>query len=118
MAHDFRKLLIWKKSLDLTVLVYETTKKFPKEEIFWLTSQIRRAISSIPANIAEWSARGTDKDFAYFIWIAHWSANEVMTFIVLSEKLGYIDKEVSSTIINELEEIGNMLSVFCKKLRS
>jgi len=98
--------------------MYETTKKFPKEEIFWLTSQIRRAISSIPANIAEWSARSTDKDFAHFIWIAHWSTNEVMTFIALSERLGYIEKELSTKIMNELGELGNMLSVFCKKLRS
>lgn len=53
MAHDFRKLLIWKRSLDLTVLIYEVTKCFPKEEIFGITSQLRRASSSIPANIAE-----------------------------------------------------------------
>lgn len=73
-------------------------------------------MSSIPANIAEWSARSTTKDFAHFIWIAHGSANEVMTFIVLSEKLEYIGKDNFSKIMEELQEISHMLVVFRRTL--
>ncbi len=67
---DFRQLKVWEQSHDITLKIYELTKTFPREELFSLTNQIRRASSSIPANIAEGCGRGGNKEFAYFLQVA------------------------------------------------
>ena len=83
---DFRSLLVWQKYRELTLQIYNETKSFPKEELFGLTSQIRRACSSIPANIAEGCGRGTDGDFQRFLQIAFGSASEVDYHLVQSDR--------------------------------
>lgn len=90
---DYRKIEAWKLADDLTVAVYERTRHFPKEEAYGLTSQLRRAAYSVPSNIAEGSARGTDKDYLHFLHIARGSLTEVQYFIHLSERLSYLAAE-------------------------
>ena len=87
---DFHELLIWQKSHQLTLDIYRLTQTFPKEELFGLTSQIRRAVSSIPTNIAEGSGRSSKKDFAHFLQIAIGSASEVEYELHLAYDLHYI----------------------------
>ena len=74
---DFHKLMIWQRSHSLTLEIYKITKTFPKEEVFGLTSQIQRAVSSIPTNIAEGCGRNSNKEFAHFLQIAIGSATEL-----------------------------------------
>ena len=98
---DYSKIEAWKLADDLTVLIYEITRSFPKEELYGLTSQLRRAASSVPANIAEWSARGTRKDYLHFLYIARASLTEAHYFVHLSKRLAYVGDEKHA----ELESI-------------
>ena len=115
---DFRKLIVWEKAHGLTLLVYKISKKFPKEELYSLTIQIRRASSSIPANIAEGCGRGTDKDFARFVQISMGSASELEYLILLSFDLKYISEEYFNLISSEIIDIKKMLSSLLKTLRA
>lgn len=87
---DYTKIEAWKLADDLTVLIYQITKSFPKEELYGVTSQLRRAASSVPANIAEGSARGTQKDYLHFLYIARASLTEAHYFVHLSKRLSYV----------------------------
>lgn len=106
---SYQELSVWKKSIDLTKEVYAATKNFPKEEIFGLTSQLRRACVSIPSNIAEGQSRGT-QDFKRFLTIAMGSLAEVETQLLISKELGYLQIELYSRIIELCSEIGKMLN--------
>ena len=90
---DYTKIEAWKLADDLTVLIYEVTRAFPKEELYGLTSQLRRAAASAPANIAEGSARGTNKDYLHFLYIARASLTEAHYFVHLSKRLGYVEDQ-------------------------
>ncbi len=81
---DFKTLLVWEKSYELAKSIYSVCAKFPKEELYALTSQMKRTATSIPTNIAEGCGRGTDKDFCRFLYIAFGSANELEYQILLS----------------------------------
>ena len=87
---DYTKVDAWKLADDLTVAVYEATRNSPKEELYGLTSQLRRAAYSVPANIAEGSARGTKRDYLHFLHIARGSLSEAQYFLHLSHRLGYL----------------------------
>ena len=87
---NFKELMVWQKSMDLVCEVYSYTKVFPKEEIYGLTSQIRRASVSIPSNIAEGASRAGSKEFLQFLHIARGSASELETQLLLAEKIGYL----------------------------
>ena len=100
--HNFRKLDIWQKSIDLTVKVYDLTKKFPREEMFGLTSQIKRCAVSIPSNIAEGSGRNTSNDFNHFLAIATGSSYELETQLIIAEKLGFAEGEEVEYLISEI----------------
>jgi len=113
---DFRTLNVWQKSHNLSILIYQKTKEFPKEEVYGITSQLRRAIVSIPTNIAEGCCRGSDKDFAKFVQIAIGSASESEYLILLSNELGYIEKDVSEQLIEKVCEIKMMLTSLIKNL--
>lgn len=107
---SFRDLLVWQKAMDLSIEVYAATKSFPKNEIYSLANQLCRAAVSIPSNIAEGSARYSNKEFARFVNIARGSCAELETQIEISLKLGYIDARQCTNIINKVQEIGKMLS--------
>ncbi len=112
----YKNLKIWEKGMALVKLIYQLTKKFPKEEIYGLTSQIRRSGISIPSNIAEGSQRGSDKDFANFILIAKGSLAELETQIILAEDFNYIQNNELEEALNKTDELDKMLLAFHKKL--
>ena len=111
-----RGLIVWQKPMQLVIDLYEITEKFPKEEIFGLTSQMRRAAISIPSNIAEVRSRGTRKDFCNFLRIANGSAAELETQIEIAEQL-IKTKHLDFLKMKELlTEIRKMLSTMISKM--
>ncbi len=102
---DYRKIRAWQEADDLTVAVYQQTKRFPKEELYGLTSQIRRAAYSVPSNIAEGSARGTNKDYLHFLHIARASLTEVQYFVHLSGRLDYLGEEDQLAVEAQIKSV-------------
>ena len=115
MAHNFRELEVWKRSMSLAKKIYIATREYPSEEKFGLSSQIQRAVISIASNIAEGAGRGSDKDFAHFLNIALGSAFEVETQILLANDLGYISQDVLENILQEIHVIQPQLNALIKK---
>jgi four helix bundle protein len=115
---SFRDLKVWEKSHQLTLLVYKETAHFPKEELYGLISQIRRACSSIPANIAEGSGRQTNNDFARFLQIAFGSACELEYHLLLAYDLKMLSLEDYKQLENLLLEVKKMLTSFIQKLKA
>jgi four helix bundle protein len=115
---DFKKIMVWEKSHKLTLDIYKATKSYPKEEMFGLISQIRRAVVSIPANIAEGCGRGSNADFARFLIVAMGSASELEYHLLLSFDLGFLNITIYEDFRKRSEEIKKMLSSFLKKLRT
>ena len=115
---SFKDLLVWQKAMGLLVNVYRLTKKYPPDEQFALTSQTRRAVVSVPANIAEGYGRNTRKEYANFLRISAGSLAELETLIIAAEKLSYSDTVECSTIVEQISEVGRMLYSMRAKLRS
>lgn len=107
---DYKKILAWQKADDLTVDIYEETRLFPKEEIYSLTSQIRRAAYSVPANIAEGASRSSQKDYLHFLYIARGSISEVAYFIHLSQRLNYLNAENHVRLEKQADEASRVLT--------
>ena len=103
-------LEVWKKSIEFVVAIYKATDNFPKEEKFGLTSQLRRAAVSIPANIAEGAARRTDREFAYFLSNSQGSASEVDTELLIAHRLNFLLNDDFTDLRESLDEIGRMLT--------
>ena len=101
--HDFKSLIVWKEAMDLVEDVYRITAYFPIEEKYGLISQIRRSAVSIPSNIAEGAYRNTNGEFKQFLGVANGSAGELYTQLVLSQRLGLIDANHISPLIERLE---------------
>lgn len=112
---SYKDLDVWKKSFTICINIYEITRTFPKEELYGLTSQIRRASVSIPSNISEGSKRGK-REFTHFLKIAHGSGAELETQLMLACQLGYISDTKFQIISKDLEVVMKMLSAFIKKL--
>ncbi len=110
IMRNFKKLLVWEKSIGFVTSVYSLTNNFPDSEKFGLTSQIRRASVSISSNIAEGCSRKSDLDFKRFLQIALGSAFEVETQLIISTKLKYIDLETSEKATISILEIQKMIS--------
>ena len=106
--NSFEDLIVWKKSIDLSVEIYKITAKFPREEIFGLTSQIRRASNSVSLNISEGSAR-TTKMYVNQLIIAKGSATEVLSGSILAVKLGYMEEKELLQIRGTISEVKKML---------
>ncbi len=115
---DFRQLKVWEKSHQLALAIYQTTKNFPKEELYGLTSQIRRASMSIPTNIAEGCGKFTDADFARFLQIAMGSASETEYQLLLSHDLGFLTKTQYDQLNADVTEVKRMLASLLKTLRA
>src|SRR5258708_29173313 len=90
---DYTKIEAWKLADDLTVAIYECTRTFPREEVYGLTSQLRRASYSVPANIVEGSSRESKRDYLHFLYISRGSLSETQYFVHLSRRLGYISRD-------------------------
>jgi len=115
---DYRKIQAWQRSHALTVEIYRLTKLFPKEESFGLTSQMRRAASSIPANIAEGAGREGDPELKRFMIIALGSAAELDYFILLSGELGYLEAASAKQLATEILSIRRMRGAFVRTLKA
>ena len=115
---SYKELLIWQKGIKIVVLVYKLTKDFPKEEIYALTSQLKRASVSIPSNIAEGFGRQTDKSFNHFLNISRGSLNEVETQLIIAKELQFsIDDKILDELIFLIEEESKMINAFSKNLK-
>jgi four helix bundle protein len=118
MARNFKSIIAWQKADDLAVEIYrETGKSFPSDERFGLTSQIRRAAASIPANIAEGSGRETLKDFARFLHNAQGSLSEVEYFLHLAKRLNYFSEDTFKNLEDQRAEVGRLLNGFIKSIK-
>lgn len=115
---DFHKLIIWQRSHQLALKVYALSKLFPNEELFGLTSQIRRAASSIATNIAEGSGRTSNKDFAHFLQIAIGSASEVEYELLLAHDLDYINDFDYQVLTEETIAIRKMIIKYQSELKA
>ena len=116
MPRTHKDLDVWKKSINFVTSIYKTTKMFPKEELYGLTSQIRRASVSIPSNIAEGAVRKGRREFEQFLYISLSSAAEVDTQLIISKNLGFIDEQEFSVLTSELDSISKMIQGLIKSL--
>lgn len=114
---SYRDLLVWQKSMVLVVETYKVLATFPKEEIFGLTSQIKRCSVSIPSNIAEGWGRGSDKYFIQFLTIARGSLAELETQLEIAQKLEFLNNEDYLMLVSAGDEIGRMLNGLIKSIK-
>jgi four helix bundle protein len=113
---DYTKIKAWQMADDLTVAVYEATRAFPKEELYGLTSQLRRAVYSVPANIVEGASRESKKDYLHFLHIARGSLAETRYFLHLSRRLGYLSEADYERLSSKALEALRMLSGLIKSV--
>ncbi|TZF81042.1 four helix bundle protein [Pedobacter sp. BS3] len=106
--HNIKELKVWSKAIDLAIRIYEISAQFPSDERFGLTSQVRRCAVSISSNISEGAGRNTKGEFIQFLGIANGSSYELQTQIVIAEKLGFIDSNLSSEILKIIDELQKM----------
>ena len=109
MGKSYRDLVAWQKAMDLVTTLYRVTAAFPREEIYGLTSQLRRAAVSVPSNIAEGQGRFGSADFRRFLWLANGSLMELETQILIAERLHYITSEEARRLLNEAAGVGKIL---------
>ena len=114
----FRDLKVWRKGHELTLEVYKATRAFPRDELYGLTSQIRRASASIPANIAEGCVRGSGAEFRHFLQIAMGSASELEYHILLASELGFLGRSQFESLDRQVTEIKRMLTSFIQRLQA
>lgn len=115
---SYKELLIWQKGIRIVLQVYKLTQNFPKEEIYALTSQLKRASVSIPSNIAEGFGRQTDKSFNHFLNISRGSLNEIETQLIIAKELGFIlDENLYNNLLFIIEEESKMINAFAKNLK-
>ncbi|MDO9541216.1 MAG: four helix bundle protein [Kiritimatiellia bacterium] len=112
----YRDLLVWQKAMNLVTEIYRRTRKFPKTEVYGLTSQVRRSAVSIPSNIAEGYGRNSTSDYIRFLQIASASLYELQTQVEISANLGYLNKSDAEQLYPLTREIERMLSSLIRKL--
>lgn len=115
---DFRTLKVWEKAHALTLAIYKVTEKFPKQEMYALTSQIQRAAVSVPTNIAEGCGKDSDAELKRYFVIAMGSSSELEYLLLLARDLNYLPEEIHKTLHNDLTEERRMLNAFIQKLKT
>jgi four helix bundle protein len=115
-SQNYRDLVVWQKSMDLVEVIYRLTKKVPKEELYGLTSQLRRASISIPCNIAEGQGRTGKIEFIRFLRIAYGSLREVETQVLIAIRLEYIGQDILRPTLERTAEVGRLLNGLIKSL--
>ncbi|MEI8349058.1 MAG: four helix bundle protein [Candidatus Omnitrophota bacterium] len=113
----FKDLRIWQKAMEIVKDIYQVTNSFPKEELYGLTSQMRRCAVSLASNIAEGFKRYHNKEYKQFLHIMLGSAAELETQLLISEELRYINKEETEKICEKLEHLSRMTTVLIRKLK-
>lgn len=115
---SYKELLIWQKGISIVLKVYKLTQSFPKDEIYALSSQLKRASVSIPSNIVEGFGRQTDKSFNHFLNISRGSLNEIETQLIIAKELGFIqDENLYNDLLFIIEEESKMINAFTKNLK-
>ena len=114
----YKELKVWQKGIELTKAVYDVVKFLPKEEMYALSDQMRRAVISIPSNIAEGYKRNSDKDFIHFLSIANGSAAELETQMIIAVELGFLSQEQAQLSLCLCEEVEKMLNSLIGKLKN
>ena len=117
MLESYRDLKVWQKAIDMVVDCYKLSQDFPKHEIYGLTSQLRRAAVSVPANIAEGYGLGSRKEYLQFLAIAQGSLKEVETHLIITQRLEYMTQTQLKTILARTEELGKMLGSLIRTLK-
>ncbi|MBJ6133167.1 four helix bundle protein [Ochrobactrum sp. Q0168] len=115
-VNSYRDLLVWQQAMELVTSIYQLTNSWPKEEIYGLTSQARRAAVSVPANIAEGFGRENRGSYQQFLRIAQGSLKELETHLLIAEQLGYIQKEAIDPMMAASESVGKLLRFLIRKL--
>lgn len=118
VVHSYRDLIVWQKAMEMVVEIYRLTDKLPREEIYGLTSQMRRSAVSVPSNIAEGRFRGSRKDFSQFLRIAYGSGGELETQIEICKRVFKIQSEASEKAEGLLLEVMKILNVMIKNLKA
>lgn len=113
---SYKDLEVWQKAMDLVVMCYQTTKSFPRSEVYGLASQLQRAAVSIPANIAEGRERKYSKEFAQHLSMAYSSLAEVETHIQIAQRLNYINSTETEQLLEQTAEIGRMINGLRKSI--
>ena len=116
-VRNYRELIVWQKAMNLVELVYQATKQFPKEELYGLTSQVRRSAVSIPSNIAEGQARKSTAEFLNFLSIANGSRAEMETQILLAQRLNYATNDTAQKILDLSLEVNRLLNGLMNSLK-
>ena len=117
MSGSYRDLRVWQYAMKLVVRVYAETQSFPKDELYGLVSQMRRAAVSVPSNIAEGKGRLTDRDRAHFFSQARGSLLELETQVLIARELNYISDPVTNSLIQTSAETGRMLNLLIQSIR-
>ncbi len=115
---NYRELIAWQKAMDLVEEVYKDTKNFPREELYALTSQVRRAAVSIPSNIAEGQGRKSTSDFLRYLSIAYGSLREVETQVLIAQRLRYLEERKVGILMDLSAEIGRLLNGLMSSLQN
>lgn len=116
-SHGYRDLVVWQKAMDFVTNIYRSTEQFPKSELFALSNQLRRAVVSVPSNIAEGQGRASDKEFGHHLSIAYGSLMEAETQLQIASNLGYIDEAEVEQLLAGAAEIGRMINGLSKSIR-
>ena len=117
-VQTYKELIVWQKSMDMTVMLYPLLKKLPKVETYALSDQMRRAAISIPSNIAEGYGRNTKKEYLQFLYIANGSVCELETQLILCVRVNYFTETEIQPIMSLLSEIGKIIITITKKINS
>jgi four helix bundle protein len=118
VIRSYRDLIVWQKSMDLTVDVYHLTRAFPSDERFGLTAQIRRRAGSIPANVAEGHSRHSRGDYRRSTALACGSLAELETHLEIGLRMEYVDRSATAAVLDLTDQVGKVLSTLHRKLRS
>ena len=118
MLQSYRDLLVWQRALELAVRIYRVSEKFPKSEIYGLTSQLRRAAVSVPSNVAEGYGRSSRKEYLQFLSVAQGSLKELETQIILAQRLSYTSEKDAEDVLSASETVGKMLGGLMRSLRT
>ena len=115
---NYSELIAWQKAMDLVEMTYRATARFPKEEVYGLTSQLRRSAVSIPSNIAEGQGRRTTREFLKFLSIANGSLRELETQVAIAARLNYLDEEGKTRMFSLTSEVGRLMNGLIRSLEA
>lgn len=115
--HNFKKLKIWSNSIEYVTEIYKLTAKFPREEVYGLTSQMRRSVVSIPSNIAEGTGRGSDKEFSNFLNYSMGSCFELETQLIIANNVDFINEKDLNFYLNKINSIEKQIFSFKQTLK-